>query len=278
MESSFEASDLTTLLRLDVDGEDQFVASAARYPWGRVYGGLVVAQGLCAATRTVDPKFRVHSLHAYFIRGGTSDEKIHYEVDRIRDGRSFCTRRVVARQSAGAILNLSASFQVAEDGELAVQKLDAPEGVPGPEELEPPAHSWSRILETRRVPLEDWRGQSRHWSRVREDLGDDPALHAAGFAYASDDVMVDAVLGCHPDCPPPDAPESEHEWFFAASLDHAVWFHRPFRADEWLLHDVRAQGMRGARGLSIAELFDRQGNHVATVAQECLLRDGRSRK
>lgn len=274
-EPEFEAPDLTTVLDLVDDGADHFVGIAPAYPWGRVYGGLVVAQAVAATSRTVEERYRIHSLHAYFIRGGTSEEKIRYEVDRIRDGRSFCTRRVVARQSSGAILNLSASFQVAEHEAADVQLAEFP-NVPGPDELPDAADSWSRILENKPVPLDDWQGHSQHWIRVRERLGDDETVHAAGLAYASDDVLVDAAARSHPSCPAPDDEGNHHhDVFMAASLDHAIWFHREFRADDWLLHDVRGRGVRGGRGLSVAELFDQRGKHVATVTQECLLREFR---
>lgn len=274
MDSSFEAVDLTTLLTLEHDGADHFVATAAAYPWGRVYGGLVVAQAVAATTRTVEDRYRVHSLHAYFIRGGTSDEKIRYEVDRIRDGRSFCTRRVVARQSSGAILNLSASFHVREDEAADVQNVAFPSGTPDPDDLPEAPDSWSRVLENKPVPLDDPFGRARNWIRVGERLGDDPTVHVCGLAYASDDVLIDAASRCHPKCPlPDDDGNHHHDVFMAASLDHAMWFHRPFRADEWILHDVRGQGMQGGRGLSVANLFDRSGRHVASVTQECLLRE-----
>jgi len=275
MDPSFEAPDLSTLLALEHAGADRFVATAPAYPWGRVYGGLVVAQAVAATTRTVAEKYHVHSLHAYFIRGGSPGETIRYEVDRIRDGRSFCTRRVVARQSSGAIFNLSASFQVHEDEAADVQSLEPPPGVPDPESLSEGRDSWSRVLENKPIPVDDPLGHVRNWIRVRERLGDDPIVHACGLAYASDDVLVDAVARCHPRCPLPDGELHHHDVFMAASLDHAIWFHRPFRADEWILHDVRARGMRGARGLSSANLFDRAGRHVASVAQECLLREVR---
>ena len=274
MDSEFEAADLTTILALREEGPDRFTAEAASYPWGRVYGGLVVAQGAAAAARTVDPRFRIHSLHAYFIRGGVCGERIEYEIDRIRDGRSFCTRRVVAHQPGGAILNLSASFQVDEAGAVDVQGEALPEGVPGPEDVEDSHPEWSRILENRSVPLEDSHGRSRHWIRVRQDLGDDEVLNACGLAYASDDVLIDAAARCHPRCPSPDDETTHHhDLFMAASLDHAIWFHRPLRADQWILHDVRASGLRGGRGLATARLFDREGRHVASVTQECLLRE-----
>ncbi len=276
MDPTFEAGDLSTLLALEATEDDRFVAQAAAYPWGRVYGGLVIAQAAAAAARTVDAAYFIHSLHAYFIRGGTSEEPIGYEVDRIRDGRSFCTRRVVARQSSGAILNLSASFQVHEEEAADVQSVSFPDDVPRPDELPDSPLSWSRILENKSVPLGDTRGRARNWIRVRERLGEDPMRHACGLAYASDDVLIDAAARCHPRCPAPDDEENHHhDLFMAASLDHAIWFHRPLRADEWILHDVEGQGLRGGRGLARAHLFDLDGRHVASVTQECLLRERR---
>jgi len=261
------------LMTLEPIALDLVRGTAPVYPWGRVYGGLVVAQALRAAAGTVDPAHRVHSLHAYFIRGGTSDEPIAYEIDRIRDGRSFLTRRVVARQSSGAILNLDASFQTEEAGQANVQIEHLPENLPDPEAL--PDEGWSRLLDNRAVPLADRRGRARAWLKMRESLGDDPVLQACGLAYASDDVPIDACVRLHPRCPPPEERNAEYDVFMSASLDHAIWFHRPFRADEWMLHDVSSYGLGGARGLSIARLFARDGRHVATVTQECLLRERR---
>ena len=269
-----EAKDLPTLLELEPSGEDRFLAVAAAYPWGRVYGGLVIAQGLVAAGRTVDEKYRIHSVHGYFIRGGSSEEKIDYDVDRIRDGRSFCTRRVVARQTGGAILNLSASFQVPEAETVHAQALEFPAGVPSPDELPTTEDTWSRVLENKPIPSGMGHGRAQQWIRIREPLEDASILHPAGLAYASDDLPIDAVSRAHPSSPPEDSDRGEHhEIFMAASLDHAIWFHRPFRADQWLLHDVRSSGVYGGRGLAIAEIFDQSGAHVATVTQECLLRE-----
>jgi acyl-CoA thioesterase-2 len=239
------------------------------YPWGRVYGGQVVAQALRAACFTVDEDHRVHSLHAYFIRGGDFDEPIRFEVDRIRNGRSFLTRRVVARQSIGPILNLSASFQVSE-AQADVQECDLPEGLPSPEALE--ADDWSEILERRPIPTEGAR--SAYWLRVAGPIPDDPITQACALAYASDDVPTEAASRSHPRrAALPDEPGAYDETFVGASLDHAIWFHRPGRHDDWVLHDFQGHGVVGARGLAIGRLFSRDGRHLATVAQEILIRE-----
>ena len=155
----FDVRDFPSLMALESHGPDVFVGVGPSYPWGRVYGGQVVAQALRAACSTVDDDHFVHSLHAYFICGGDFEEPIRYEVDRIRNGRSFITRRVVARQSAGPILNLSASFQIREEGQADVAELAAPADVPAPEDL--PSDDWGPILERRTVPTEGARAACR---------------------------------------------------------------------------------------------------------------------
>lgn len=252
-------------------GPDVWVGESARYPWVRVYGGQVAAQGLWAALRTVPADHRPHSLHAYFIRGGDADEPIRFEVDRIRDGRSFVTRRVVARQSNGAIFNLSASFHVVEE---------APDvtAVPRPEPPDPatlPDQSWGPLLERRPVPRDEER--ARTWLRVPGPLGDDPLLHTLAHVYASDDIPTEAVELEHPiGRPAHDGPLSEYVHpYMGASLDHTVWFHRPAPADEWCLHDFRSSGVYGNRGLAFGEIWSASGVHVASVAQEVLLRPAR---
>ena len=154
-------------LELEPHGPDTYVGSSPAYPWGRIYGGLVVAQAQTAATATVDPEHHVHSLHSYFILGGVPTEPVRYEVDRIRNGRSFSTRRVVARQSSGAILNLSISFQIGED-EADVQIEGLPPGLPGPDDDAVVDDSWSSLLERRGVVLDD--GRRGTWIRLRADL------------------------------------------------------------------------------------------------------------
>ncbi len=261
--------DFQRMMALEPHGPDTFVATGPRYPWGGLYGGQIVAQALRAASLTVDPAYRLHSLHAYFIRLGDAGEPIRLEVDRIRNGRSFLTRRVVARQSVGAILNLSSSFHVPEDG-TEVQ-TEQPPRVAVPEELD--ANSWSPFIERRLLREDIAPGRVGAWMRLAADLGDDPLLNACGVAYLSDDLPTDAVVARHPNRPPRDAAERR---FWCASLDHAIWFHRVTRAHEWHLHDFTCRGLVGTRGLSVGSIFDRNGRHIATVSQEVLVRPRRT--
>lgn len=273
--------DLRTILDLAPQGPDVYVGVGPHYPWGGLYGGQIVAQALVAAARTVvDEELRVHSLRAYFIRRGDHDEPVRYEVDRIRNGRSFCTRRVVARQAVGAILNLEASFQRDERSE-DVEPVSLPPDLPVPDELG--RDSWTPAFERAFVPTErlpaggrDGSGRAAAWLRVAQDLPDDWIAHAAGLAYLSDDMPTDAVVRAHPVRREPD--EVLHKVLFTASLDHTVWFHRRFRADVWQLHDFTCHTFVGGRGLSIGHVFRPDGTHVATIAQEVLLRDTRERE
>ena len=268
---AYDVTDFRTLMQLEPEGPDVYVGVGPRYPWGRVYGGQVIAQALRAAYETVQSDFQVHSVHAYFIRGGDAEEPIRYEVDRIRDGRSFLTRRVVARQSMGPILNLSASFQVQEDQADAQVCLMA-EGVPDPESL--PPSDWGEILQRRMVPFADSPARAACWLKVTPPVGEDPVLQACALAYASDDMPMEAVGLSHPMRPEPTADQGSFDRLFVnASLDHSIWFHRPGRSDDWVLHDLRGMGVAGARGLGMGELYSRDGTHLATVAQEVLLRE-----
>jgi acyl-CoA thioesterase-2 len=260
--------DFLTMMTLEPHGPDTFVASGPQYPWGGLYGGQIVAQALRAAALTVDPSHRLHSLHAYFIRLGDAAEPIRLEVDRIRNGRSFVTRRVVVRQSVGAILNLSASFQTPETA-LEVQTETMP-AVPPPEAL--PNDTWSSIIDRRLLPDDIGPGRVGAWMRLAEDIGDDPVLNACALAYLSDDMPTDAVVARHPDRPPRGSAERS---FWNASLDHVIWFHRPSRASAWHLHDFTCRGLMGTRGLSVGSIFDGDGRHVATVSQEVLIRPRR---
>ncbi len=263
---SWEVGSLAELLTLETHGPDTFVGVGPAYPWGRVYGGQVIAQGLRAAAATVDEEFIVHSVHAYFIRGGDSDEPIRYEVDRIRNGRSFVTRRVVARQSNGAILNLAASFQRDED-EVDVQTERIADDIADIESIENDTDMWTTFFERRWALSDVGRGRSVAWLKIREDLGDDPILHACAIAYLSDDLPTDAVYDLHPD-----RQRDVHDMFTGASLDHALWFHRPIRADDWHLYDFDGHGLRGARGLSSGRVFSADGGHAVSVMQEVLMR------
>lgn len=273
---------LSDILDLAEHGPDTFVGRGPQYPWGGLYGGQIVAQGLRAAARTVDDGFGAHSLRAYFIRRGDHDEPVRYEVDRIRNGRSFSTRRVVARQAIGAILNLEASFQRTEESE-DVETIALTPGLPEPVAL--PQDSWSRVFERAFVPRDspafaegqggrggrDGHGRAAAWFRATEPIGDDPVVNACALAYLSDDLPTDAAVRAHPIGAHALGTE-EHPYPFTASLDHTIWFHRPIRADEWHLHDFSCHTFVGGRGLAIGHIFTGSGAHAATVAQEVLLR------
>jgi len=262
------AIDFRRMMTLEPHGPDTYIASGPQYPWGGLYGGQIIAQALRAATLTVDPAFQLHSLHAYFIRLGDAAEPIRLEVDRIRNGRTFLTRRVVARQAVGAILNMSTSFQVPEPA-AEVQSEQMPD-VAMPDGLR--SDSWSPLIERRFLPADIAPGRVGAWMRLAEEIGDDPVLNACALAYLSDDLPSDAVVARHPDRQPRDAPVRH---FWNASLDHAIWFHRPLRAGEWHLHDVTCRALFGGRGLAIGAVFDRNGSHVATLSQEVLIRPAR---
>jgi len=260
----------TRMMRLEPHGPDTFVGTGPRYPWGGLYGGQIVAQALHAAAQTVVPEHRVHSLHAYFIRRGDHSEPVRYEVARTRNGRSFTTRTVEARQAVGAILSLSASFQGDEEAP-EVQTTTLPD-VPSPEGA--PSDSWSPAYDRVTLPPDPETGTAAAWLRVNRPFtgaDDTPAMHAAALAYLSDDVPTDAahVLDPRGRNTPPD------EGLIGFSLDHAVWFHRPLRADEWHLHTVTCHGLISSRGLTVGRVFAIDGTHVATVTQEVLLRPRR---
>jgi acyl-CoA thioesterase-2 len=259
-------------MTLEQHGPDTFVGVGPRYPWGGLFGGQIVAQALRAAASTVDPAFGVQSLHAYFIRLGDADEPIRFEVDRLRNGRSFVTRRVVARQAVGAIFNLDASFQVDEDGP-AIDTAVAPD-VPHPADLT--VTSWSPMFDRITVP-DRTPGRMRVWMRMTAPVGPHPIDHACALAYLSDDVPTEAVATLQPDHHWPTGPddpvaiEGDPGWF-GASLDHSIWFHRPAPTDQWLLFDSVSHAFVGSRGLALAQVFTEAGLHVATVAQEVLMR------
>jgi acyl-CoA thioesterase-2 len=246
----------------------------------RVFGGQVAAQALMAAGRTVEAG-RPHSLHAYFLRPGDPTVPILYEVDRIRDGRSFTTRRVVAIQHGRAIFNLSASFHVDEPG--LSHQFPMPD-VPGPESLESLVtrlepfketlgfwFSRPHPIELRHIgPLPYFRDSNaepfqRVWIKADGTLADDPLLHACVATYASDMSLFDAMLAPH-------GLVWDAADFMGASLDHCMWFHRPFRIDDWLLYDMDSPNTFGSRGLARGFLFTRQGELVVSVAQEGLMR------
>jgi acyl-CoA thioesterase II len=258
--------DFAELLQLEPHGPDTYVGIAARYPWGgRLFGGQVVAQALRAASLTVPSDRPAHSLHSYFIRPGTTDEPIRYEVERLRDGRSFTTRQVVARQSGGAILNLSVSFQVVED-EVDAPIASLPAGLPSFDEPTLPDHSWAGLLERKATFLAD--GTMGYWIRLNAEMGDDPADHQCALAFMSDAAPSRAARSPHPDF----VADSDRRLFQGASLDHSVWFQRPTDPSQWHWFDTRSHGLNGGRGLVTGDVIRADGLHAATIAQEVLLR------
>jgi acyl-CoA thioesterase II len=276
--------DLLDLLELETLEENLFRGVSPDEDRQRVFGGQVAAQALVAAGRTVDDDRRVHSLHAYFLRSGDPNIPIVYDVDRIRDGRSFTTRRVVAIQHGKAIFNLAASFQVVEDG--PDHSMEMPD-VPGPEELptyreliepfldrfSPGFVEWlvrERPIDSRPTDTPKWldpgprQPEQDVWIRANGQLPDDPLLHACVLAYASDLTLLDTATLPHA--------IGYDRGFMMASLDHAMWFHRPFRIDEWLLYHQLSPSASGARGLALGHVFRADGALAITVMQEGLLR------
>lgn len=247
----------------------------------RVFGGQVIGQALIAASRTVEAR-PCHSLHGYFLRPGDPSVPIVYDVDRIRDGRSFTTRRVVAIQKGEAIFNMSASFQIEEAGlshQAPMPDVPGPDDLPGEAELLasediPEAMremmNVERPIEMKRVERVDFfnpekRPPLQHaWLRARSRLPDDPALHQCVMAYASD-------MGILSTCTLPHG-MSFMSGLMTASLDHAMWFHRPFRADEWILFAQDSPAASGSRGFNRGMMFTMDGTLVASVAQEGLIR------
>jgi acyl-CoA thioesterase II len=245
----------------------------------RVFGGQVAAQALVAAARTVDPERAVHSLHAYFLRPGDTSVPILYEVDRIRDGRSFTTRRVVAIQHGRAIFNMAASFQAPEPG---MEHQEPMPDVPGAESLptltqrlEAHGIDWvspPRPIDLRHVEEPVWlsrdrdRRTQRVWFRADGRLPDDPILHTCIVTYASDMTLLDTSLLPH-------GKTFGDDGLQMASLDHAMWFHRPFRADDWLLYDQQTPSASGARGLARGSIFTGDGRLAVSVVQEGLIRN-----
>jgi acyl-CoA thioesterase-2 len=254
--------DLSQIFVLEPHGPDTYIGESPQYSWGRIYGGLVIAQALWAAMQTVHEEHELHSLHAYFILGGDLSEPVRYEVDRVRNGRSFTTRRVAARQSGGAILTLGCSFQIREDGP-DTQSAGLPKDVALPESL---TEEWDAGAHRRNVETAEEPPRSMCWARFPEKLGSDPRLHACGLAYLSDMNAMSAVHRAYP------LPRDQQQGMMGASLDHAMWFHRHSRADEWVLLDMNVRGMVGNRGLATGTVFSRDGTHAATIAQEGLLR------
>ena len=280
--------ELLDLLDLEQIEDNLFRGRQPETRLQRVFGGQVAGQALVAASRTVEPGRDVHSLHAYFLRPGDTSVPIVYDVERTRDGRSFSTRRTVARQHGRTIFYMSASFHVPEPGfDHQDTAPDAPDPADCPTLGEVLAKVSGRPSETW---AEEWaaldvryagdsrRGglpgdphhpaQARVWFRAAGELPDDPVLHRCVLAYASDLTLLGVTLVPHDTYI--GAPDLQ-----TASLDHAIWFHRPFRADDWLLYDQIAPSASDSRGLATGRLFTRDGSLVASVVQEGLIRTQR---
>jgi len=278
-------SDLIALLALERLDRDLFRGHSQDLGWGAIFGGQVLGQALSAAAQTVPENRPVHSLHGYFLVAGNVRRPILYQVDRLRDGKSFSTRRVVAIQEGEAIFSLAASFQIDEGG---FEHQDEMPQVPPPESLKserelalmvadklPPAVRpiavAERPIEIRQVeprnPLRPVVTEPRRyaWYRAVDALPDNPALHRYMLAYASDFSFLGTAMDPH-----------GVSWLspgmHVASLDHSMWFHRSFRFDEWLLYSVDSPSASGARGLVRGQFFDRAGRLVASCAQEGLIR------
>ena len=278
--------ELVKQLALERIEENLFRGESQDLGWGTVFGGQVLGQALSAAVQTVPKERHVHSLHAYFLRPGDVSKPIVYDVDRIRDGGSFTTRRVVAIQNGHAIFNLAASFQVIERGfehHDAMPNVPAPDALPTeqervaafaqrlpqflrdrtegerPFEMRPTDDEGDPFSPTPRAP------QRNVWLRAVGALPDDPALHHYLLAYASDHSFITTALLPH-----------GVTWLTpgmqVASLDHVMWFHQPFRVDEWLLYAIDSPVAHGARGLVRGRVFTRDGRLVASSAQEGLIR------
>jgi acyl-CoA thioesterase-2 len=279
--------ELIALLDLEAIEDNLFRGRQPDTALQRVFGGQVAAHALVAAARTVESRYVVHSLHSYFLRPGDTAVPIVYDVDSVRDGRSFATRRVLARQHGRPIFGMTSNFQVPEEG---LDHQDAMPDVPPPEECRDlvqirgraagDSDAWARewaalqvryvgdsrpggILEDAAVPA-----RARLWIRVNGRLPDEPLQHIAAFTYASDMTLLGASLvphGVHISSPR----------LQAASLDHTIWFHRTFRADEWWLYDQWSPTAHGGRGLAFGHVYTADGTLVATAAQEGVIRSRR---
>jgi len=280
--------ELITLLDLEEIEHNHYRGRSPDDAWQRVYGGQVLGQALVAASRTVEDTARhAHSLHAYFLRPGDPSVPILYVVDRIRDGRSFTTRRVVAIQHGRAIFNMSISFHLREPG--LTHQLDMPD-VPGSDARDPVhelrrrhaesagvrAETIARFARERPIEVRPLDPQNEFqpepkpprqlcWMRAAGPLPDDERLHQCALAYLSDWSLLDT-------CTYPHGVSFMQEGFQTASLDHAMWFHREFRADEWMLYVQDAPSASGARGFNRGLIYGRDGRLIASVAQEGLIR------
>lgn len=266
-----------------INGEDVFTAPSQYMPHGRVYGGQVMAQSLVAASNTVSPERPVHSLHGYFLRAGDATQPITFSVDRIHDGRSFSTRRTQAYQNGVPIFSMIASFQMEDPG--LDHFIEMPNDIPDPETLptveavlgnvdHPVAKYWAtqRPIDLRHVESPIYLtvngGHVAHqavWMRSLSALPDDPAFHRAALAYASDYTLLEPILRRH-------GVAWSTPGLKTASLDHAMWFHRFGRMDEWVLYVQESPSAQGGRGLTMGRIYSQDGILLASVAQEGMVR------
>jgi len=273
---------LLAVLDLSATGDDSFTATSLPQPSGRVFGGQVISQALIAAGRTVPEGRLPHSLHGYFLRPGDVRTPIDLSVERLRDGRSFSARRTHAAQDGAAILSMIASFQERQDGvELTepMPEVPAPEEVPSAMDVmgdmdHPVARFWTHesAFDVRHVGGAIYLGADpthaegqQVWMRTRAALPDDQLLHRALLAHACDQIMLEPILR-----------RAGLSWLTpglsVSSLDHAMWWHRDVRVDDWLLFDQRSPSAQGGRGLGATRVFDRSGTLVASIAQEGMVR------
>lgn len=262
--------------------EDIFTGVSQSMPLGRVYGGQVLAQSIVAAERTIPAGRSVHSMHGYFLRPGDAFQGITFSVDRIHDGRSFSTRRTQAFQQGVPIFSMIASFQDEDPG--IEHQAEMPAGLPAPEDLPDledhlaGLHPVSkrlftdRPLDLRHVPSPIYLSvqgervpRQAVWMRTRREIPDDPATHRAALAYLSDMTIQESILRAH-------GVAWATPGLKVASLDHAMWWHRPGRVDEWMLYVQESPNARGGRGLATGRIFSRDGVLVAGVAQEIMIR------
>jgi acyl-CoA thioesterase-2 len=286
---SAAVQELLAILDLEQLDLNLFRGRSPQVGWQRVFGGQVVGQALVAAVRTVDASRPPHSMHAYFLLPGDPKVPIIYDVDRMRDGKSFTTRRVTARQHGHPIFSMLVSFHADEPAVLDHQ-AKMPD-VPGPDALPSEAETREKILPTMPDPVRRYYERERPielrpveferylgkkfpdgkfnvWIRTTGPLPDDPAIHQCVLAYTSDMGLLDTALVPH-------GRTLFEKQFMAASLDHALWLHRPFRADEWLLYAQDSPNLHGSRGFGRGLIFTREGTLVASVAQEGLVRERR---
>lgn len=276
---------LVSLLSLERIEENLYRGQSQDLGWGTVYGGQVIGQALSAALNTMPSDRQAHSLHAYFLRPGDVSAPIVYQVARTRDGSSFSARHVQAIQHGQPIFDMSASFQKVEDGfdhQSTMPKVPPPEEVPTEQErLKPflkalPEFMRERLMAEQPIEIrtvnepdpsmrDGGPNERQVWFKTTAKVADAPVLHQALLAYASDFSFITTALKSH-----------RKTWLSpgmqVASIDHAVWFHGPFRADDWLLHVMESPRAIGARGLVTGRIFTRDGRHVATTTQEGLIR------